>query len=162
MPILKVRQTNDTWFDIRKLTLDELDLGNGIKLSSKVDADDNNKYKLFVNEQKILNGEDKINLENSIKTNADSINAIKKKLTEFYEINSDNDGKLNLTDYLKENTRIHAFVNFNEKKPVVEYGTTNNYIVKGDDINSLEKATICEMDAYNYNGKFYIIWKNWG
>ena len=78
MPILKVRQTNDTWFDIRKLTLDELDLGNGIKLSSKVDADDNNKYKLFVNEQKILNGEDKINLENSIKTNADSINAIKK------------------------------------------------------------------------------------
>lgn len=152
MPILKVRQTNDTWFDIRKLTLDELDLGNGVKLSSK--ADGNNK--LFVNNLKILNEEDKSTLESSIKTNENNINTIKEKLAEFYEINSTNDGKLDLTNYLKENKKIHAFINF-LGTPDITYGT-DKINQKGD---TPEKG-VCEMDAYNYNGEFYIIWKNWG
>lgn len=154
MPILKVRQTNNEWFDVRKLTLDELDLGNGIKLSSET-----NNNKLLVNGEEILNKGDYDDLYNLIEANKSNINTIKGKLTEFYEINA-TDGKLNLEDELKNNNKIHAFINFYGKKPDITYGT-DNFIEKGDNIRSLDKANICELDAYNYGGKLYIIWKNW-
>ena len=157
MPILKVRQTNNEWFDVRKLTLDELDLGNDIKLSSN--KTDDNKKLLLVNGKKILDKSDYDNLNGLIQNNTNDISTIKGKLTEFYEIDATN-GVLDLEDELKNKKKIHAFIDFNGKKPDIRYGT-DKYIEKGDDIRTLEKANICELDAYKYDEKLYIIWKNW-
>lgn len=182
MALMKVRQGNK-WCAINCLTLDSLKFTGNKELKAVTDNTNNNITYITFDGKKIAYKDDLTPLKNQIGTptsdgvpasgiyeriegleaekiifngQATGINSNNKYSD--YGINSTN-GELGI-NLNSNNKRIHAFVNFNDKKPVITYNTAN-IVKKGDDMESLTKAKICELDIYQYNNIFYVIWKNW-
>lgn len=166
MPLMKVRSSDGSqWKTVNSLTFNDIELKNGI---IKIDTanlylnDTNtiiatqgwvgNKYQEKIDDiDNYVKKEDIINLytDKSIIDSTDKYSD--------YNFNSIEALEINLKDSNKE---IHAFMTFSKDAPEIKYSTTA-YVNKGDNILEAKKNEVWELNIYNYNNKYYSIWKNW-